>query len=78
MRINWSAVLTGFGIAIVLALIIAWLVPMTPATVWLLAVPGLVGGFVAGYMVKGGWNGAINGGLANVVGALIWLVFLAV
>lgn len=78
MKIDWSAVLTGFAIAFVLGLIIALLIPITAATVWLLAVPGLVGGFTAGYIVKGGWNGAVNGGLATVFGALIWLAFLAV
>ena len=78
MRVDWSAVVTGFAIAFVLGLIIAFLIPITAATVWLLAVPGLVGGFAAGYIVRGGWNGAVNGGLATVFGALIWLIFLAV
>lgn len=78
MRVNWSAVVTGFVIAVVLGLFVVWVVPITAGTVWLLAVPGLAGGFIAGYIVTGGRNGALNGGLATVFGGLVWLALVTV
>jgi hypothetical protein len=69
MDINWRAVLTGFVVATVLGILVSWLTPAgTSGTA--LALPGLVGGFVAGYMVSGIGRGAVHGGLATVVGAV--------
>ena len=77
MEINWRAVIYGFVVATVLGILFGWAFP--PSTsVWVLAIPGLVGGFVAGYMVYGVGNGAIHGGLATILGAVIMLVILAV
>lgn len=78
MNVNWNAVLTGFVTAFVIALLIAWFVPAAELGWLAYALPGLVGGFVAGYMVFGAGDGAVNGGLATVVGAaallVIWVV----
>lgn len=72
MKINWGAVVTGFVVAVVLGVLVAWM-GITETTVYLLAVPGLIGGFVAGYMVSGASEGAVHGALATVVGALALL-----
>lgn len=77
MKINWYAVLTGFAIALVLGFVFALLGELTTTSVYYLAIPGLVGGFVAGYMVSGIGDGALNGGLATAVGGLILLGILA-
>lgn len=74
MDINWRAVLTGFVVAFVLGILAAWLVPPTGAAAWVQALPGLIGGLTAGYMVAGVGRGAIHGGLATVIGALVLLV----
>lgn len=76
MDINWRAVLTGFVVAIVLGLLAAVVSPPAETTGLGLALPGVVGGFVAGYMVSGVGRGAVHGGLATVVGALAVLVLL--
>lgn len=76
MAISWRAVLTGFVVAIVLGIVFAWAFPPTSASVWILALPGLIGGFVAGYMVSGVGNGAVHGGLATIIGALVLLVLV--
>lgn len=78
MKIKWSAVLTGFVVAIALGAFVAWTGPLNETSVYLLAVPGLAGGFVAGYMVSGVGNGAVHGGLATIVGALVLLVALTI
>ena len=78
MDINWRAVLTGFVVAIVLGIVIGWVYPPGETSGLALAIPGLVGGFVAGYMVMGVGNGAVHGGLATIVGALAVLVVLFV
>lgn len=78
MRINWYAVLTGFSIALVLGFVFALFGELTATSALYLAVPGLVGGFVAGYMVSGIGSGALNGGLATAVGGLFLLGILAV
>lgn len=78
MHINWYAVLTGFSIALVLGFVFALFGELTATSALYLAVPGLVGGFVAGYMVSGTGNGALNGGLATAVGGLILLGVLTV
>lgn len=78
MNINWRAVLTGFVVAITLGAFISWAGPLTETSVYLLALPGLVGGFVAGYMVSGVGNGAVHGALATVIGALVLLAVVTV
>jgi hypothetical protein len=78
MNINWRAVLTGFVVAIALGILVSWAGALTEASVYLLALPGLVGGFVAGYMVSGIGNGAVHGALATIVGALVLLVALTI
>ncbi|WP_440991775.1 DUF5518 domain-containing protein [Haloarchaeobius baliensis] len=77
MDINWNAVFSGFIVAVVLGLA-ASLVGVSETSVWLFTIPGLVGGFVAGYMVSGVGDGAVHGGLATVIGALLTLAFLTV
>ena len=78
MEINWRAVLTGFVVAIVLGIVVAWVSPPAETSGLALALPGLVGGFVAGYMVSGIGNGAVHGGLSTIVGALFVLLALTV
>ncbi|WP_169302468.1 DUF5518 domain-containing protein [Halorientalis salina] len=78
MDINWRAVFVGFLVAVTLGLIVSWLVPPSQTTAVVHAVPGLIGGAVAGYMVTGVGDGAIHGGLATVIGGLLTLVVLAV
>jgi len=78
MDINWRAVFVGFLVAVTLGLIVSWLVPPTETSALLHALPGLIGGGVAGYMVSGAGRGAIHGGLATIVGGLLTLVVLAV
>lgn len=78
MDINWRAVITGFVVAIVLGLAAAWLFPPAETAGLALSLPGLVGGFVAGYMVSGVERGAVHGGLSTVVGALAVLAVLTV
>ena len=78
MDINWRAVLTGFVAAVVLGLFLSWVYPPAETTGLGLALPGLVGGFMAGYMVSGIERGAIHGGLATIVGALAVLAVLVV
>lgn len=78
MEINWGAVLTGFVVAVVLGILVSWIYPLSEQSVYFLGLPGLVGGFVAGYMVSGVGDGAVHGALATVVGALILLAGLTV
>ena len=78
MEINWRAVLTGFVVAIVLGIVVAWVYPPGETSGLAFALPGLVGGFVAGYMVSGIGNGAVHGGLSTIVGALFVLAALTV
>lgn len=78
MEINWRAVLTGFVVAVALGLVLSWVYPPAETTGLGLALPGLVGGFTAGYMVSGIERGAVHGGLATIVGALVVLAILVV
>ena len=78
MDINWRAVLTGFVVAVVLGFVISWIYPPSGQSVYFLAFPGIVGGFVAGYMVSGTNEGAVHGGLATIVGGLVLLAGLFV
>ena len=76
MDINWRAVLTGFVVAIVLGIVVSWAYPPGETSALALALPGLVGGFVAGYLVSGVGRGAVHGGLATIVGALAVVAIL--
>lgn len=78
MDINWRAVFVGFLVALTLGLVLSWLVPQTATSALLHAVPGLVGGGIAGYMVSGTGRGAVHGGLATVIGGLFTLAVLLV
>lgn len=78
MDINWRAVLTGFVVAVVLGLFLSWVYPPAETTGLGLALPGLLGGFTAGYMVSGIERGAIHGGLATIVGALVVLAVIVI
>ena len=78
MEINWKAVLTGFVVAIVLGIVVSWVYPLSEQSWYFLGLPGLVGGFVAGYMVSGTNEGAVHGGLATIIGGLILLAGLVV
>lgn len=78
MEIHWRAVLTGFVVAIVLGLAVSWVYPRGETAGVALALLGLVGGFVAGYIVSGAATGAVHGGLSTIVGALAVLGTLTV
>ena len=78
MNINWRAVVTGFVVAIALGAFVSWTGALTETSVYLLALPGLVGGFVAGYMATSVTeNGMIHGGLATVIGGIVVLMILS-
>ena len=81
MKINWSAVLTGFVVTLVLGFI-SGLVYAGSETVGVLGywgVIGILGGLAAGYVVGGPMSsGAIHGGLATVFGSLVVLLVAAV
>lgn len=77
MEMNMRAVIYGFIVSLVIGLISGAVIPGTDMTVpvlgWGLA--GIVAGLVAGYVAGGTiGNGAIHGGLATVIGALVLLV----
>jgi uncharacterized membrane protein YeaQ/YmgE (transglycosylase-associated protein family) len=74
MDIRWNAVLTRFVSAWLLGLFVVWFVPPEEMGWLAYSLPGLVGGFVAGYMVYGSGSGAVHGGLATVVGSLVLLI----
>jgi len=76
MNINWYAVLTGFAVALGLSIVLSFVTPLSGSSVLLLAAPGLIGGFVAGYMVAGVTPGAVHGGLATVIGAVAVLAVM--
>ncbi|WP_175424164.1 DUF5518 domain-containing protein [Haladaptatus sp. W1] len=61
-----------------LGLLIVWLVPLTQLTTLVYAIPGLMGGVVAGYMVVGAGRGAIHGGLATIIGSVVLLIVWAI
>jgi hypothetical protein len=78
MDINWRAVLVGFLTALVAGLFVVAIVPPGDLSGVAQAIPGLLGGFVAGYLVSGAREGAVHGGLATIVGGIVvlgtWLV----
>ncbi|WP_049934581.1 DUF5518 domain-containing protein [Halalkalicoccus jeotgali] len=80
MAIDMKAVVYGFIVSLLIGLIGGAVVPGTGMTVpvmgWGLA--GIVAGLVAGYVAGGTvGNGAVHGGLATVIGALVLLVAVA-
>lgn len=78
LNVNWRAVLTGFAVALLLGIVVSWVSPPAETSGLALALPGLAGGFVAGYMVSGLRSGAVHGGLATIVGALFVLAVFTV
>ena len=80
MKVNWSAVLTGFVVTLALGFISGLIYTGSAATgvlsYW--GVIGILGGLTAGYVVGGPMgSGAIHGGLATVFGSLVLLVVAA-
>ena len=80
MKINQSAVLTGFVVTLALG-VISGLLYAGSETVGVLGywgVIGIFGGLTAGYVVGGPMgSGAIHGGLATVLGSFIVLLVAA-
>ena len=77
MRFNWSAVLAGFAVTLVLGFISGLAYEGASATAaglyW--GVIGAVGGITAGYLAGGTiGNGALQGGMATVVGSVVLVV----
>ncbi|WP_049915811.1 MULTISPECIES: DUF5518 domain-containing protein [Natrialba] len=80
MRINWSAVITGFVVTLVLGFISGMIYAGSDASVAVLhwGTIGILGGLTAGYLVGGRiGTGALHGGIATVFGSLILLVIAA-
>jgi len=80
MKINWSAVLTGFVVTLALGFISGLIYTGSTATgvlsYW--GVIGILGGLAAGYVVGGPMgSGATHGGLATVLGSVVVLVIAA-
>jgi hypothetical protein len=76
MELNWRAVILGFLVTLVLGFINGVVFVGSDATVVLLywGAIGLLGGLTAGYIAGGTWStGALNGGVATVLGSLIVL-----
>ncbi|WP_253737292.1 DUF5518 domain-containing protein [Halohasta salina] len=81
MKINWSAVLSGFVVTLALGVISGLLYTGSTATTvvsyW--GVIWILGGLAAGYVVGGKiGSGAIHGGLATVFGSLVVLAVATV
>lgn len=71
MATNWSAVLIGFVVMIVVGSFGGVVIPVF-GTIG----GGIIGGFIAGYMAGGGiwngtWNGLVAGALGGIVGAFL-------
>lgn len=80
MKINWSAVLTGFVVTLALGFISGLVYTGSTATgvlsYW--GVIGILGGLAAGYVVGGPMgSGATHGGLATVLGSVVVLIVAA-
>ncbi|WP_254532270.1 DUF5518 domain-containing protein [Natrinema gelatinilyticum] len=76
MKLNWSAIVIGFAVALVLAVISGLLVAGTNAASLAMswATIGVLGGLVAGYIAGGTVStGAVHGGIATVLGSIITL-----
>jgi hypothetical protein len=80
MKINGSAVLTGFVVTLALGFISGLLYggSETVGVLGYWGVIGILGGLAAGYIVGGPMgSGAIHGGLATVLGSIVVLVIAA-
>ncbi|MFO7833733.1 MAG: DUF5518 domain-containing protein [Halohasta sp.] len=80
MKINWSAVLTGFVVTLALGFIsgLIYTGSTTTGAVTYWGVIGILGGLSAGYIVGGPMgSGAAHGGLATVLGSVVVLVIAA-
>jgi hypothetical protein len=80
MNINWSAVVTGFVVTLVLGFISGVIYVGSDASVAVLywGAIGVLGGLTAGYLVGGTvGSGALHGGIATVFGSLILLAIAA-
>lgn len=80
MAIDRKAVAYGFIVSLLIGLVGGAVIPGTGMTVpvmgWGLA--GIVAGLVAGYVTGGTvGSGALHGGLATVIGALVVLIAVA-
>lgn len=80
MAIDRKAVMYGFIVSLLIGLVGGAVIPGTGMTVpvmgWRLA--GIVAGLVAGYVARGTvGSGALHGGLATVIGALVVLIAVA-
>jgi hypothetical protein len=65
--INWGAVILGFFLSIILGSIFAVIIPIWGGIIGL-----LLAGMAVGYMVGGDpMNGAVNGALAGIFGAIV-------
>ena len=76
MELNWTAVLTGFVVTIVLGVLSGYVFEGTSTSLALVywAVIGIVGGLSAGYVAGGSMgHGAYNGGVATVIGSVVIL-----
>jgi hypothetical protein len=81
MNVNVRAVVYGFVVSVLIGLIGGSVIPGTDLTIPILGwgLAGIVAGAVAGYVAGGTvGNGAIHGGLATVVGALVLLIAVSV
>ncbi len=77
MDVNTKAVLYGFVVSLLIGLVGGAVLPGTETAIPVLGwgAAGIVAGLVARYVAGGSvGNGAIHGGLATVIGALVLLV----
>ena len=80
MKINGSAVLTGFVVTLALGIISGFIYggSETVGVLGYWGVIGIIGGLAAGYVVGGPMgSGAIHGGLATVLGSVVVLLVAA-
>lgn len=72
--VNWGAVIIGFFLSIILGGIFAIIIPVWGGILGL-----LLAGMAVGYMVGGdAMNGAVNGGLAGIFGAIVLSLLLLI
>ncbi|UTF52689.1 DUF5518 domain-containing protein [Natronosalvus rutilus] len=77
MKLNWTAIATGFVVTFLVAVISGLLVAGSELTTLAMSwtVIGIVGGLAAGYVAGGTMtSGVVHGGIATVVGSLVTLV----
>ncbi|XVH32224.1 DUF5518 domain-containing protein [Haloferacaceae archaeon DSL9] len=78
MKINWTAVITGFAVTLVLGFLSGLIYVGSEASVMFLywGGIGLFGGLTAGYLAGGTIrSGATHGGIATIFGSLVLLAF---